>query len=86
MVVDYIKKRSSALRKTKSGSQPINLSPYVHSLLERFKEAYYFWTLIHAVAVNQVGCSVWAVDFVAFCGFFEADAAFFEHGAAVAVS
>jgi hypothetical protein len=35
-------------------------------LLKGFKEADYIGALIYAGIVNQVSCSVWAVDFVAF--------------------
>jgi hypothetical protein len=54
--------------------------------LKRFKEADYITALIYAVVVNQVGCSVWAVNLVTFHGFFVAYAAFPKHGAAIAIS
>jgi hypothetical protein len=54
--------------------------------LKGFKEAYYIWALVYAVIVNQVSCSIWAVDFVAFIGFFVPYTAFLKHGAAIAIS
>jgi hypothetical protein len=42
------------------------LSYLFRFLLKGFKEADYIGALIYAVIVNQVSCSVWAVDFVAF--------------------
>jgi hypothetical protein len=47
--------------------------------LKGFKEADYIGALIYAVIVDQVSCSVWAVDFVTFHSFLVADAAFFKH-------
>jgi len=34
--------------------------------LKVFKETYYIRALIYAGTINQMGCSIWAVDFVAF--------------------
>jgi hypothetical protein len=54
--------------------------------LKGFKETYYIWVWIYTVIVNQVRCSVWAVDFVAFNGFSVAFAAFFKFGAAITIA
>jgi hypothetical protein len=39
---------------------------YADKSLERLHETNYFWTLIYAGTVNQMSCTIWAVDFVAF--------------------
>lgn len=55
-------------------------------LLKRLEEADYISVLIYAVVVDQVGCSVWAVNLVTFHCFLVAYAAFLKHGAAMAIS
>ena len=39
---------------------------YAYKSLERLHETNYFWTLMYAGTVNQMGCTIWAVHFVAF--------------------
>jgi hypothetical protein len=55
-------------------------------LLERFEKADDILALIYAVVVDQVGCSVWAVNLVTFDRFFVAYAAFLKHATTIAIS
>jgi hypothetical protein len=63
-----------------------DLAKLVVGSLERLYETDYVWALIYAVAVNQVSCAVWAVDFVTFQGSLVAYATFLELGAAITIS
>lgn len=66
----------------------IDIASYLEllDLLKRFEETDYVLALFNAGIVDEMGCSVGAVNLVAFVGFSVSDAAFFKHWAAVAVS
>jgi len=55
-------------------------------LLKRFEETDNVRALGYAGVIDQVCCSIWAVNFVSFNGLLETDAAFLKIGAAVAVA
>ena len=54
--------------------------------LKRFKEADYVLALLYARVINQVRCSVGAVNLVAFDSFLVSDTAFLKHTATITVS